>query len=272
MRDKIKLLGTAAAEGIPALFCKCDVCMNIAKLGGRYIRYRSGTLVGEDMMIEYSPDLLVHKNRFGLRLDRVKHILISHNHSDHLCEKLLHLMQQPVMCRRDDATINIYGNESVEAAYNNSGIADSGQFEFVRLEVGRAVQVGSRTVLPLKATHDRAQNCLLFIIESGGKRFLYGHDSGFYLEETWALIERHKIDLAVLDCVFSVRESTYDGHMGFSDCLRVKERMLSKGVADGGTKFVLTHFSHNNFDNDKLEKMAQEYGFIIAYDGMEFAL
>lgn len=31
---KIKYLGTAAAEGVPAIFCRCEVCRKI-KGGGR---------------------------------------------------------------------------------------------------------------------------------------------------------------------------------------------------------------------------------------------
>lgn len=32
---KIKYLGTAAAERIPAMFCKCDVCRAARENGGR---------------------------------------------------------------------------------------------------------------------------------------------------------------------------------------------------------------------------------------------
>ena len=37
---KIKYLGTAAAEAIPALFCTCDVCRKARKVGGRELRLR----------------------------------------------------------------------------------------------------------------------------------------------------------------------------------------------------------------------------------------
>ncbi len=32
---KLKYLGTAAAEGIPALFCRCEMCAYARKAGGK---------------------------------------------------------------------------------------------------------------------------------------------------------------------------------------------------------------------------------------------
>jgi hypothetical protein len=37
---KIKLLGTGAAEGIPAFCCKCPVCLEAEEIGGKEIRRR----------------------------------------------------------------------------------------------------------------------------------------------------------------------------------------------------------------------------------------
>ncbi len=38
---KLKYLGTAAAEGIPALFCNCKHCASARELSGKNIRTRS---------------------------------------------------------------------------------------------------------------------------------------------------------------------------------------------------------------------------------------
>ncbi len=35
---KLKILGSAAAEGVPALFCVCPVCQAARENGGRDIR------------------------------------------------------------------------------------------------------------------------------------------------------------------------------------------------------------------------------------------
>ncbi len=41
---KIKYLGTAAYEGLPAIFCECDTCNEARKRKGKNIRTRSQAL------------------------------------------------------------------------------------------------------------------------------------------------------------------------------------------------------------------------------------
>lgn len=44
---KIKYLGTAAAEGVPAIFCRCEVCRKSKAAGGRNIRTRSQSIIDD---------------------------------------------------------------------------------------------------------------------------------------------------------------------------------------------------------------------------------
>ena len=62
---KLKYLGTAAAEGMPALFCSCENCEKARRLGGKNIRSRSQTMVNDDLIIDYPPDAYAHSVRFG---------------------------------------------------------------------------------------------------------------------------------------------------------------------------------------------------------------
>ena len=42
---KLQILGTAAAEGIPALFCTCEYCKKARQIRGKEIRTRSGARI-----------------------------------------------------------------------------------------------------------------------------------------------------------------------------------------------------------------------------------
>jgi phosphoribosyl 1,2-cyclic phosphate phosphodiesterase len=42
---KIQYLGTAAAEGIPAMFCTCELCRKTARAGSAEARCRSSVLI-----------------------------------------------------------------------------------------------------------------------------------------------------------------------------------------------------------------------------------
>ena len=44
---KLQYLGTAAAEGIPAVFCECENCIKSKENGGRNIRTRSQALIDD---------------------------------------------------------------------------------------------------------------------------------------------------------------------------------------------------------------------------------
>ena len=57
---KIKFLGTAAAEAMPAPFCVCENCKRAMKLGGRNIRTRSQALVDDALLIDFPCDTYFH--------------------------------------------------------------------------------------------------------------------------------------------------------------------------------------------------------------------
>ena len=61
-------LGTGAAEGMPATFCACPVCLRSMREGGKSLRMRACTLLGDDVLIDLSPDIHAQKLRFGLRI------------------------------------------------------------------------------------------------------------------------------------------------------------------------------------------------------------
>ena len=52
----LKVLGSAAAEAVPALWCECDTCRVARKNGGKDIRRRSSYLLDKDTIIDFGPD------------------------------------------------------------------------------------------------------------------------------------------------------------------------------------------------------------------------
>ncbi|MFA5205011.1 MAG: hypothetical protein WC708_11475 [Lentisphaeria bacterium] len=53
---QIKILGSAAAEGIPALWCECETCGQAREKGGKDIRQRASYLIDDDTMVDFGPD------------------------------------------------------------------------------------------------------------------------------------------------------------------------------------------------------------------------
>ena len=79
----IKYLGTAAAEGFPALFCNCEYCNEARRLGGKNIRTRSQTLINDNLLLDFPADTYSHFLQNGVKGDKIEYLLITHAHSDH---------------------------------------------------------------------------------------------------------------------------------------------------------------------------------------------
>lgn len=81
---KVTFLGTAAAEGYPALWCRCERCVVARERGGENLRLRSSILINDDLLIDPGPDLVGSTIRLGVDVADVQAILITHLHDDHL--------------------------------------------------------------------------------------------------------------------------------------------------------------------------------------------
>jgi phosphoribosyl 1,2-cyclic phosphate phosphodiesterase len=81
---RLTFLGTAAAEGYPALWCRCERCRVARQRGGRNLRFRSSLLINDDLLIDPGPDTVTAAIRLGLDLAPVQAALVTHPHSDHL--------------------------------------------------------------------------------------------------------------------------------------------------------------------------------------------
>ena len=80
---KLTFLGTAAAEGMPALWCECPTCAEAKKLGGKEIRRRCSYLLDGDTLIDFGPDAFWQSIEFNIDLTAIDRIVFTHAHSDH---------------------------------------------------------------------------------------------------------------------------------------------------------------------------------------------
>ena len=62
---KILYMGTAAAEGWPALFCSCPICTQARDHGGKNLRTRTQALLDGSLLIDFPPDTYSHALRYG---------------------------------------------------------------------------------------------------------------------------------------------------------------------------------------------------------------
>lgn len=278
---KIQYLGTAAAEGWPALFCCCPACTEAVRRGGKSIRTRSQAVIDDCMLIDFPPDSYMHMLLYGVDLPHIETCLITHTHDDHFYDRDL-LMHGPYFATHPaEKPLMMYGNDEmvrrIEAMKNVP--EDALQLEAIRwkeLQPFTMYPIGGYSITPLLARHKRNERCYNYLVERDGKRLLYAHDTAVFHEETWTYLETEKVrlDLVSLDCTF-VLGYCGTSHMGIKECNAVRTRLLENGCAHEKTIFVLNHFSHvggldeqgNLYLHEEIEEIAKTLDFVVSYDG-----
>lgn len=120
---EIQYLGTAAAEGLPALFCDCETCKKARNTGGKDVRTRTQSIVDGKLLIDFPPDTYTHALSYSLRLGQVQHLLITHSHMDHFFPvELIHRHEH--FGHNAKGMLHVYGNAAVEKAFYDAVLID----------------------------------------------------------------------------------------------------------------------------------------------------
>lgn len=274
---KLHFYGTAASEGVPAVFCECEYCRKIRVLGGKNYRMRTCAKVDENLLIDFSMDSYAQTLFGGLDISAIEHLLITHSHEDHLFPVGLMQIRPPMAYYNRVRQLAVYGNDTVMKKIRKTAEAFDPEGEILQdflqlypLSPFQKIQVENYQVTALPANHDKREECLIYVIERDGKTLLYGHDSAMFSEKTWEALSRFAFDCVVLDCTMVEKTGIFPTHMGLPDNIVIRSRMLQEGMASEKTKFIATHFVHSqNPVHERITPIFAEHGFLAAYDGME---
>ncbi len=272
---KLTYLGTAAAEGAPALFCHCAHCQKARQLGGKNIRTRSQSLLNDDLLIDLPPDTYHHFLRHGIEGDRIPYLLITHPHSDHFYAQELLFRRGAYAHEMRAPEIAVFGSApSLEKLIALHGHVPS-KMKFTVLAPYESVSVGDYRVTALPARHmPEAQGAAFnYIIEREGKTLYYAHDTGLPFDEVFDFIEKSKFrfDLVSMDCTCGDIPTRDEAkHMGVENNRRMVERLRAICVITPETVLVINHFSHNCDPlQERLEQLVAADGWQVAFDGCE---
>ena len=271
---KLTFLGTAAAEGCPALFCNCDACRIARERGGKEIRTRSQALVNDDLLIDFPPDTLSHFQQNGLRGDLVETLLITHSHNDHYYRQdtrlhgsyYAHNMEKGHM--RIVCPPKVYADLTEWLEKVDTKITDT--LEVIEAQPYEPMELGRYRLTPLRANHAPGEVALLYVIEDGEKRILYAHDTGFFYDDVLEYIKEKgwRFDFATFDCTSAQLTKESKRHMNLTAVERLIGVLREMGAVDDSTKLFVNHFSHNGRPlQDEMEDRAATFGCSVSYDG-----
>lgn len=272
---KFQYLGTAAAEGLPAMFCQCEICRRSLQAGGRNLRTRSQAVIDDSLLLDFPPDTCVHVMQRQIPLHKIHSCLITHNHSDHLYAPDLEMRGEGFAHLEDGAPFLLYGTtpagREIQDAINRFHLDRQNRVFFRPVTPYVTFSLEGYAVTPLKANHDPACSPVFYLISDGEKCILYANDTGWFPEETWEYLAEYRphLDFVSLDCTGALQKGWWNGHMCLETNEKVMDRLRELGCADGTTAACIHHFSHNGGATyDDLVTPAREKGFLVAYDSM----
>jgi phosphoribosyl 1,2-cyclic phosphate phosphodiesterase len=279
-------LGTGAAEGVPAAYCRCAACQGVRQRGGVEIKTRSSLRVGPHHQIDVSPDLYGQMVRAGTDMFDVEHVLVTHTHRDHFYLPALFDKEMSHLVNRKPISIYMsepargYIEETIaslplspeELRWKDANIEIRGLRYFQEYEIGG---LSVRTLKGNHAAHGVNESSINYLIgPPHGKTLLYACDTGFYQEETWAYLAGTHADTVILECTFAGktdREEFPAGHLDMRSYFKMLARMADGGFIDEHTAVYATHFNpHQGMDHvaiqDRLHR--SPYHAAAAYDGL----
>lgn len=272
---KIKYLGTGAAEGIPALFCHCDICNHARKMKGKNIRTRSQMLIDNELLIDFGPDTLTHSIQYNIELANIYHCLITHTHDDHLyVEDLKARRRSRANLLPGTPVLNVYGGQGVFNVLNpfdDGYITKDKSVLFHLLKPYKSYTIGSYEIHPLPAIHN-TEEPYVYIVQKSNVSMLYAHDTDYFNEKTWKYIKENNIifDIVSLDCTEGKKHIEYPGHMNFERMEVMCDKLKEIKAIRESTIIVANHISHNGLVSyDEAVNIGEKLGFVISYDGME---
>ncbi len=280
---EITFLGTAAAEGYPDPFCRCDNCEGARRIGGKALRKRASVLIDDVFLIDFGPDLLPASQIHNVPLTGVTYAVQTHPHEDHLF--LGNFIYRTDRCLVPDAPHLRYAvSPLVERQFKEIGARyfrdeddpDANHFPSFRADLivqqdWETIELGPYTVLAIPATHAPGLQARIFAIRyEDGSSLLYGTDTAPMPDGVWERVadEGWTFDLLIMDHTHGTAPNSAVHHSSES-MLREVSRMREAGVANDSTRILAHHFAHHsNPLPDEFDRYASERGYEVAWDGM----
>jgi phosphoribosyl 1,2-cyclic phosphate phosphodiesterase len=266
----IRLLGTGAADGVPAFFTRTRVGRYAREHGGKDRRTRSAALIDGCLKIDLPPDTLHQMHRDGLDAADWTALVFTHSHDDHFAPAELQYGLWPFN-DLDHLVFPIFANEAICARIRE--MYPDWPIEVVETASFEPFPCCDYLITPFKARHKPEEDSHNLVIERKGKCLIYATDTGFWEEETWAFLRGVRADLLVIECTNGLVPPDYFGHLNADQCVAITARLREEGTLKGDGRCVTTHHSERgDATHEELEEFFAPHRIEPGFDGMEIVL
>ena len=159
------MLGTAAYERVPSMFCDCAVCRLARERGGKNLRADTQALIDDNILIDIGLDTYHNFLKAGVNFATdLEHILITHSHIDHLFLEELKMKTNAYNAKGTNQNMTLYGSAGCKEFFT-SNLPDS-RIPFKVVKPYEPFAVGKYTVVALPAIHARL-DAFVYVITDG---------------------------------------------------------------------------------------------------------
>lgn len=271
---KLLICGSAAAEGVPGLFCTCPLCLKALNEGGKDVRSRTAYQLGDTIRIDCGPDMFYHMVKYRLRFDLLQDLVITHNHRDHFYAEDITNRARGMSRVPDSSMLRIIGSSQVIDDCKKFLAPERHKLSLQTVGHGDQLMLSAGVELTVFNANHGAPSSQFFAFRNENFSLLIANDTGWFPDESWDLIKKHnfKFDAVIADCCYQNIDHAA-GHMGGETFLRVFDELRSLGALKPGAVSVANHFSHNpGMSHEDMCRFFNPRGIEVGFDGMEIEL
>lgn len=284
----VVLLGTGAADGWPNPFCRCISCVDAARQGE--FRGQTAALVDDVLLIDCGPEAPGAAVRHGRTLTGVRHLLVTHGHSDHLGPQALLSRSWAVEAsgcdrgRPDDGAEPDDGDGHDDTAAGGlevigpadaldqcrHWVAPDSDVRFRAVTAGDRVEVGGYDVRVLPALHrvfSDGDAVLYDVTSPDGSRVLWACDTGPWPAEWFEAVRGARFDAVFLEETLGDGEEISDWHLGLARFDQMLRGLREVGAVRSSTEVVAVHLGHHNPPVVELTRRLDQLGARAGRDG-----
>lgn len=273
--DELVFLGTGVSSGVPAWYCRCDLCEALRRDPSQWRTRSSIALLGaQTTLIDAATDISFQLNRENI--SRVDNLFLTHWHQDHV-QGLGYLGETVMLLGLDPVEVYI-PEDDIPSFKQQMGYIEN-RVELHPVKPGMLIELSDATFEVVKTKHTASS---VGYIVSSEKRFAYLVDTGYPSTVT---IEKLKgIDFLIvestLDFVDGMEvEAIFAGHLTLESALKLWREVDCP-------KCFFTHLAYHGArgkigeslivqgitEKERLAYESKNPGLILAYDGLRISL
>ena len=254
MTFSLQFLGTCACDYSPKLKAECKDCFD------KNARRSSCALLNGRFLIDCGEHCLDSIRIAGVDMAAITDIFITHLHSDHY--NAGHIQ---TIAAAADRTLRVWVRSDAKVP-EIAGVEWRKMEKKTQYDVADGLQVTG-----LLANHDEIVFPQHFLFEKDGKKFFYGCDGAWFLNETYYALKHADLALCVLDCTGGDYDGDYRmGEHNSIPMIRVMMPSLKtwKTVTEN-TKTFISHLAPSlHAPHDQTVEIMQKMNVEVAYDGL----